>query len=43
MKVPLSRAGLRRHRPFKVRVRVGFVPSNRHESPSAAFVTVRFR
>jgi hypothetical protein len=43
LKVHLSRVGLRRHRPFSVRVRVGFLPSNRHERPSVAFATVRFR
>ena len=43
LKVPLSRAGRRHKRPLKVRVRVGFVPKNRAEPNSVAYVTVRFR
>jgi hypothetical protein len=43
LKVPLSRAGRRRHRPFTTRVRVGFVPSNKAEHTSSASTTVRFR
>jgi hypothetical protein len=42
IKVPLSGAGRRHRRPFSVRLRVGFVPSNRHLASSTAFVTVRF-
>ena len=36
------RAGRHRHRPFRVRVRVGFVPRARGPH-STAFVTVTFR
>jgi hypothetical protein len=42
LKVPLSRAGRHRHRPFRVRVRVGFVPKARGPH-STAFVTLTFR
>jgi hypothetical protein len=42
LKVPLSRAGRHRHRPFRVRVRVGFVPKARGPH-SIAFVTLTFR
>jgi hypothetical protein len=42
LKVPLSSAGRRRHRPLRVRLRVGFVPSKRG-AHSSAFVTVKFR
>jgi hypothetical protein len=42
LKVPLSRGGRRRGRPFSTRVRVGFVPSHRGGASSTAFVTVRF-
>jgi len=37
LKVPLSAAGRHRHRPFKTRVRVGFVPSRKgpHSTASA--------
>jgi hypothetical protein len=42
LKVPLSGNGQRRGRPFKTRVRVGFVPKKRGSS-SVAFVTVTFR
>jgi hypothetical protein len=42
LKVPLSAAGRRRHRPFSTRVRAGFVPSSRSEHASAAFASVRF-
>ncbi len=41
LKVPLSSRGRRRHRPFKTRVRVGFVPSNKRPH-STASVLVRF-
>ncbi|HWJ51547.1 MAG TPA: hypothetical protein VNR42_11025, partial [Solirubrobacteraceae bacterium] len=43
VKVSLNRSGQSRRRPFKVRLRVGFVPSNRGLKPSTAFVTVTFR
>jgi hypothetical protein len=40
LKIPLSRAARSRHRPFSVRLRVGFVP--RKGAHSSAAVTVRF-
>jgi hypothetical protein len=43
LKVPLSRRGRARHRPFKVRLRVGFVPKAKGGKSSASFVTVKFR
>jgi hypothetical protein len=43
LKVPLSRRGRARHRPFKVRVRVGFVPKHHGTRSSAAFVRLTFR
>jgi hypothetical protein len=43
LKVPLSGAGRRHGRPFKVRLRVGFRPSNRSLGASSAFVTLSFR
>ncbi|HWF31186.1 MAG TPA: hypothetical protein VG188_01370 [Solirubrobacteraceae bacterium] len=43
IKVPLSRAGSRRRGPFKVKLRVGFVPKAKGARSSAAFVTVTFR
>jgi hypothetical protein len=43
LKVPLSRAGSRRRGPFKVKLRVGFVPKTKGARSSAAFVTVTFR
>jgi hypothetical protein len=43
LKVPLSRRARGKHRPFNVRLRVGFVPKAKGKSGSAAFVTVRFR
>jgi hypothetical protein len=42
VKVPLSRRGQGRGKPFSTRLRIGFLPSNRRERASAAFVTVRF-
>ncbi len=42
IKLPLNGAGRRHHRPFSVRIRVGFLPTNRKLPASAAFVTVRF-
>jgi hypothetical protein len=48
VKIPLSRSGLRalrrrRHRRLKLRVAVGFVPTQKGAPPSAASVTVIFR
>jgi hypothetical protein len=43
LKVPLSNAGLRRGRPLKVRVRVGFLPTKRSLGTSSAYKTVTFR
>ncbi len=40
IKVPLSSGGLARHRPFDVRLRIGFKASRGHNSQ--AFTTVRF-
>jgi hypothetical protein len=42
IKIPLSRRGQSRRRPFKVKVRIGFVPKAKGAPSSAAFVTVRF-
>jgi hypothetical protein len=42
LKVPLSRGGQRRGRPFRVRLRVGYVPTQRRRGNSAATVTVTF-
>jgi len=42
LKVPLSNRGRSRHRPFKVKVRVGFVPKAKGAQGSVSFVTVRF-
>ncbi len=42
LKVPLSRAGQRKGRPFSVKVRVGFVPKKKGTPTSVTFVTVRF-
>lgn len=42
LKVPLSGRGRSRHRPFKVRLRVGFVPKAKGQPSSVSFVTVRF-
>jgi hypothetical protein len=42
LKVPLSRGGRSRRRPFKVRLRVGFVPKAKGKPSSASFVTVFF-
>lgn len=42
LKVPLTRRASGRHRPFKVKLRVGFVPRAKGQPSSAAFVTVRF-
>jgi hypothetical protein len=43
LKVPLSRGGQRRGRPFHVKLRVGYVPTQRSRGSSAATVTVTFR
>jgi hypothetical protein len=42
LKVPLTGSGRGRHRPFKTRIRVGFVPKHKTGN-STAFVTVTFR
>jgi hypothetical protein len=42
IKVPLSRGGSSRHKPFNVKLRVGFVPKAKGGKSSVAFVTVRF-
>ena len=42
LKVPLSRGGRARRRPFNVKVRVGFVPKAKGARSSVSFVTVRF-
>jgi hypothetical protein len=43
IKVPLTRAGSRRRGPFKVKLRVGFVPKAKGGKSSVSFVTVTFR
>jgi hypothetical protein len=43
LKVPLSRGGRGRRKPFKVRLRVGFVPKAKGARSSVSFVTVSFR
>jgi hypothetical protein len=42
IKVPLSRHGSSKHKPFRVKLRVGFVPKAKGGKSSVAFVTVRF-
>jgi hypothetical protein len=42
IKVPLSRRGRGRGRPFRINLRVGFLPKNRATSSSAATVAVTF-
>jgi hypothetical protein len=42
LRIPLSGSGRRRGRPFRARVRVGFVPKKKGSS-SVTFVTVTFR
>ncbi len=42
LKVPLSSRARGRHRPFKVKVRVGFVPKAKGARTSVAFTTVTF-
>jgi hypothetical protein len=42
LKVPLTGAGRSRGRPFKVKVRVGFVPSKKGAPTSVAYTTVTF-
>jgi hypothetical protein len=42
LRVPLSRSGQGRGRPFSTRLRVGFVPSARREHASISFAGVRF-
>ncbi len=43
IKVPLTRAGSRRRGPFKVKLRLGFVPKAKGAPSSVSFVTVTFR
>jgi hypothetical protein len=42
LKVPLSNAGLRRGRPLRVKLRVGFVPKTKSNGNSASTTTVIF-
>jgi hypothetical protein len=42
LKVPLSRGGRARRKPFKVKVRIGFVPKTKGGKSSVSFVTVTF-
>ncbi len=42
LKVPLSNAGLRRGRPLKVKLRIGFVPKTKSNGNSASTTTVVF-
>jgi hypothetical protein len=42
LKVPLSRAGQRRGRPLRIKLRVGFVPKTKSVGNSAASTTVTF-
>jgi hypothetical protein len=42
LKVPLSRGGRGRRKPFKVKLRVGFVPKAKGGKSSSSFVTVTF-
>jgi hypothetical protein len=42
LKIPLSKRGRNRHRQFRVKVRVGFVPKAKGAPSSSATVTVRF-
>ena len=43
LKVPLSPAGQRKHKPLKVKVRVGFFPKKKGAPTSTAFTTVVFK
>jgi hypothetical protein len=43
IKVPLTRAGSHRRGPFKVKLRLGFVPKAKGAPSSVSFVTVTFR
>jgi hypothetical protein len=43
IKVPLTRAGSHRRGPFKVKLRLGFVPKTKGAPSSVSFVTVTFR
>jgi hypothetical protein len=43
LKVPLSRGGRGRRRPFSAKIRVGFTPKQKGGKSSSATVTVRFR
>ncbi|HTD07517.1 MAG TPA: hypothetical protein VK680_01385, partial [Solirubrobacteraceae bacterium] len=42
LKIPLSRAGRSKGRPFKIKVRVGFVPKKKGAHSSAS-ITAKFR
>lgn len=42
LKIPLSSTGLSKRRPFKVKVRIGFVPKQKGVKTSSATVTVKF-
>ena len=43
LKVPLSRGARQGHKPFKVKVRVGFFPKKKRRRTSVAYTTVTFR
>jgi hypothetical protein len=43
LKVPLSNAGRRRHKPFKVKVSVSFTPKTKSVGSSSSSATVKFR
>ncbi|HTZ65023.1 MAG TPA: hypothetical protein VMB51_13040 [Solirubrobacteraceae bacterium] len=43
LKVPLSSSARFKRRPFKVKVRVGFVPKKKGAPTSSAYATVKFR
>jgi hypothetical protein len=43
LKVSLSRGGRSRHRPFKTKLRIGFVPKAKGGKSSVSFVTLSFR
>jgi hypothetical protein len=42
LQVPLSSAGRRKHKPLRVKIRVGFVPNAKGKPSSTAFTTVIF-
>ena len=41
--MPLSPAGQRKHKPLKVKVRVGFCPKKKGAATSVAYTTVVFK